>query len=124
MSYSCQQAYIDFQKIVTEMIKIRREEFVSNKKDMDKEVMKKEDKEKVKIMGYILRLKLLEDVGINVSKFIAFNKRSNRILNFISQNSWLSKMRNSILLREYAESGNYEPLLKSYKLFDRKGTNT
>ena len=65
MSYSSQEAYINFQRIVTEIIKNRTKEFLWDKKDIDKK-----DKDKIKIIGYIFRLNVLEDVGVNVTKFV------------------------------------------------------
>jgi hypothetical protein len=87
MRYLCQEAYIDFQKTITKIIK--------DKKNISKDI------ENVKVMGYIFRLKLLEDVGIKVSKFIPINKWSRISLSYIFD-------------KDFKRLTNYEEVVRSY----------
>jgi hypothetical protein len=88
MSYSSQKAYVNFQLIVKEIINGKKEIYLSE-----------DSREKIKIMGYMLRLKLLEDVGIDVFKAMPFYR-------------W-SRLK-YLFLKYFKESGEYDALVKSY----------
>jgi len=97
MSYSSQKAYVNFQLIV-EGIRIKKEI-----------VLSKDSIDKIKIMDYMLRLKLLEDVGIDVFKAMPFYRWS-RIKYLFS--------------KHFEKSGEYNELVKSYQdFFDSEKIN-